>query len=305
MRLGARFVALLVALSILFDLMGQISVDFLELEGPFETDKQAFLSAFYLGMLNEDWGEGSLAGLLWHYVLAIVLSLSITIAWTLIDIAWAPKDFWRKAPTDRMPLPRLPGLALRFVVLLVVLSVLFDLIGRICFDSLKLEGPFLLQKLAVCSAILIGMLIEAWAEASLAGRLWHYLPAIVVSLSIAIAWTLVDRPRPDAERFSAKDRVNRAPLPLLRRLALHFAVLLLVLFALYDLSRPLSWCFEPRSPILPETIPICFRTAFEEWILMARKGGLPSLAWHYLPVAVVATIIMIDWAWTHCRGRRE
>ena len=305
LRLVARFVVLLLALSVLFDLMGQISVDDLELEGPFEPDKQAFSSALFLGMLNEDWGEGSLAGLLWHYMPAIVLSLSIAIAWTLIDIAWAPKDFRQKARPDTMPLPRLPRLALRFLVLLVVLSILFDLIGRTCFDPLELEGPFVVQRMTACSALTFGMLTDALAKASLAGRLWHYLPAIVVSLSIAIAWTSVDRHRPDFERSSVRGRVNRAPLPILRHLALRFAVLLFVLFALYDLSRPLSFCFNPRLPILPETLPICFRTHFENWLLMARKGGLPGLAWHYLPVAVVATIIMIDWAWTHCRGRRE
>lgn len=301
----ARFVVLLVALSILFDLIGQISVDYLELEGPFEPDKQAFFSALFLGMLNQDWGKGSLAGLLWHYMPAIVLSLSIAIAWTLIDIAWAPKDFRQKAHLNTTPLPHLPRLALRFVVLLVVLSFLFDLIGRTCFDSLKLEAPFVVQRMTVCSFFTFGMLTDALAKASLAGRLWHYLPAIVVSLSIAIVWTLVDRHRPDPERFSAKGRMNRAPLPLLRRLALRFAVLLFVLAALYDLSKPLNRCFDPSSPILPETLPICFRTHFENWILMAHKDGLPGLAWHYLLVAVVATIIMIDWAWTHCRRRRE
>jgi hypothetical protein len=61
-RLVARFVVLLVALSVMFDLMGQISVDYLEQEGPFEPTEQAFSSALYLGMLNEDWGKGSLAG---------------------------------------------------------------------------------------------------------------------------------------------------------------------------------------------------------------------------------------------------
>ena len=302
----ARFVALMLALSVMFDLMGQISIDHLEQEGPFEPDKQALYSALFLGMLNEDWSEGSLAGLLWHYLPAIVLSLSFAIAWTLIDIAWAPKGFQRKADMNRMmPLPRLPRVALRFVVLLVVLSILFDLIGRICFGSLKLEGPFVLQKMTFCSVFTIGMLTDALSEASVAGYLWHYLPAIVVSLSTAIDWTLVDRDRPAPGRLSANSHLNRAALPLLRRLALCSAVLLFVLAVLYDFSNPLSVCFDPRSPILPDTLPICFRTHFENWILMARKGGLPGLACHYLPVAVVATIIMIDWSWTNCRGRRE
>lgn len=253
-RLVARFVVLLLALSVLFDLMGQISVDYLELEGPFEPDKQALFSALYLGILNEDWGKGSLTGLLWHYIPAIVLSF------------------------------------------------LFDLVGRTCFDSLELEGPFLVQRMTVCSALTFGMLTDALAKASLAGRLWHYLPAIVVSLSVAIAWILVDRHRLASEIFSTKARMNKAPLPLLRRLALRFAVLLFVLVALYDFSRPMSFCFDPSSPM---TLPTCFRTFSENWLLMARKGGLPGLAWHYLPVAVVATVIMIDWAWTYCRGRRE
>ena len=302
MRLVARFVVLLVALSVMFDLMGQISVDYLELEGPFEPDKQALFSALYLGVLNEDWGKGSLTGLLWHYIPAIVLSLSIAIAWVLIDMAWAPKDFWQKAHMNTTRLPHLPRLALRFVVLLIVLSFLFDLIGRTCFDSLELEGPFLVQRMTVCSALSFGMLTDALAKTSLAGRLWHYLPAIVVSLSVAIAWILVDRHRLASEIFSTKARMNKAPLPLLRRLALRFSVVLFVLVVLYDFSRPMSFCFDPSSPM---TLPTCFRTFSENWLLMARKGGLPGLAWHYLPVAVVATVIMIDWAWTYCRGKRE
>lgn len=298
----ARFVVLMLALSVLFDLMGKISVDYLELEGPFEPDKQALLSALYLGILNEDWGKGSLTGLLWHYIPAIVLSLSIAIAWTLIDIAWATKDLRQKAHINTAPLRHLPRLALRFVVLLIVLSFLFDLIGRTCFDSFELEAPFLVQRMTVCSALTFGMLTDALAKASLAGRLWHYLPAIVVSLSVAIAWILVDRHRLASEGFSTKARKNKAPLPLLRHLALRFSVVLFVLAALYDFSRPMSFCFDPSSPM---TLPTCFRTFSENWLLMARKGGLPGLAWHYLPVAVVATVIMIDWALTHCRGRRE
>ncbi len=142
MRLVARFVVLLVALSVMFDLMGQISVDYLELEGPFEPDKQALFSALYLGVLNEDWGKGSLTGLLWHYIPAIVLSLSIAIAWVLIDMAWATKDFWQKAHMNTTRLPHLPRLALRFVVLLIVLSFLFDLIGRTCFDLSRTGRAF-------------------------------------------------------------------------------------------------------------------------------------------------------------------
>ena len=296
MRLVARFLVLLIALAILFDLMGQISVDYLELEGPFEPDKQAFFSAVFLGIQNEDWGAGSLAGLLWHYMPAFVLSLSIAIAWTLIDVVWSPKGFRQEA---HMNTTRLPRVALRFVVLLVVLSVLFDLIGRTCFDSLELEGPFVVQRMTACSVLTFGMLTDALAKASIAGRLWHYLPAIVVSFSIAIAWTLIDLHRPASERFPAGSGMNRAHLP---HLALRFTVVLLALAALYDLSKPLSWCFDPSSPM---TLPTCFRTFSENWLLMARKSGLPGLAWHYLPVAVVATLITIDWAWTHCRARRE
>ena len=196
-------------------------------------------------------------------------------------------------------------LVARFVVLLVALSIMFDLMGQISVDYLELEGPFEPDKQAFFSAVFLGIQNEDWGAGSLAGLLWHYTPAIVLSLSIAIAWSLVDRRRLAPERLSANGRMNRGPLLLVARLALRFAVLLFVLAALYDLSNPLSQCFNPRSPILPETLPICFRTFFENWILMTRKGGLPGLAWHYLPAAVVATIIMIDWAWTHCRERRK
>ncbi len=131
MRLVAHFVVLLLALSVLFDLMGQISVDFLELEGPFESDKQASFSAVYLGMLNEDWGKGSLAGLLWHYMPAIVLSLSISIAWALIDIAWAPKE----SQNGRCPSPPVEHLS----SVLYVLHLLEQDIGD--FQTIAIGHP--------------------------------------------------------------------------------------------------------------------------------------------------------------------
>lgn len=195
-------------------------------------------------------------------------------------------------------------LVARFVVLLVVLSVLFDLTGWIsmCFDP---SLPFVALSPPICFLLSSYLLIEGLEKGGLPGPLWHYLPAIVVSLSIAIAWILVDRHRLDSEGFSVKSRVNMATLPLLCRLALRFAVLLFVLAALYDLSTPLSFCFSPSPPILPKTVPTCFLAHFETRILITRMGGLPSLAWHYLPVAVVATIVMIICARKDSRGRRE
>lgn len=195
-------------------------------------------------------------------------------------------------------------LVARFVVLLVALSVLFDLIGwtSICFDP---SLPFVALSPPICFLLSSNLLIEGLEKGGLPGLLWHYLPAIVVSLSIVIAWTLVDRHPLDTEKSSAKSHMNMATLPFLRRLALRFAVLLFVLAALYDLSTPLSFCFSPSPPILPKTVPICFLAHFETRIFVTHMGGLPGLAWHYLPVAVVATIVMIIWARKDCRGRRE
>lgn len=98
--------------------------------------------------------------------------------------------------------------------------------------------------------------------------------------------------------------MNAPALSLLRRLALRFAVLLVALSALYDLSTPLSFCFDPSPPILPSTVPICFRAYFETQILVASMGGLPGLAWHYLPVAVVTILITIIWTWKDRQGWR-
>lgn len=193
-------------------------------------------------------------------------------------------------------------LVTRFVVLLVALSVLLDLIGwtSICFDP---SLPFVALSPPICFILSSNLLIEGLEKGGLPGVLWHYLPAIVVSLSIAIAWIFVDRHRLDSERFSVKSRGNMATLPLLRRMTLRFAVLLFVLAALYDLSTPLSFCFSPSPPILPETVPTCFLALFETRILVTRMGGLPGLAWHYLPVAVVATIVMIICARKDSRGQ--
>jgi hypothetical protein len=185
--------------------------------------------------------------------------------------------------------------AARFAVLLLVLSVLSDLIGPIavCFDPAR---PFVPESVPFCSLFLIGMLIEGLDKGGLAGLLWHYLPTIVASLSIAIAWTLK---RPPAEAD-----MNMAAPPLLRRVALRFAVLLLVLSTLYDLSTPVSFCFDPSPPLLPSTLPICFRSHFETQILVVSMGGLPGLAWHYLPVLVITVLVTIIWTWKDRRGRR-
>jgi len=195
-------------------------------------------------------------------------------------------------------------LVARFVVLLVALSVLFDLTGwtSICFDP---SLPFSALGLPICFLLSSNLLIEGLEKGGLPGLLWHYLPAIVVSLSISIAWILVYRPRMDTERFSVKSRGNMATLPLLRRMAPRFAVLLFVLAALYDLAMPLSFCFSPSPPILPKTVPTCFLAHFETRIVATRMGGLPGLAWHYLPVAVVATIVMIILTRRDSRGQRE
>lgn len=82
----------------------------------------------------------------------------------------------------------------RFAVLLVALSVLMDLAGRtaLCFDPAR---PFVPESLPLCILFSFGILIKDLNDGGLRDLLWHYLPTIVVSLSIAIAWTLKDRRR--------------------------------------------------------------------------------------------------------------
>lgn len=81
--------------------------------------------------------------------------------------------------------------AVRFVVLLLVLSVLSDLTGRIaiCFDPAR---PFVPESVPFCSLFIIGMLIEGLEKGGLAGLLWHYSPAIALSLVISFVWTTKD-----------------------------------------------------------------------------------------------------------------
>ncbi len=85
-------------------------------------------------------------------------------------------------------------LVARFAVLLLTLSVLSDLSGRIavCFDP---SLPFVLESVPFCFLFAVGMLIEGLGKGGITGLLWHYLPTIVASLSIAIVWTLRDRRR--------------------------------------------------------------------------------------------------------------
>ena len=82
-------------------------------------------------------------------------------------------------------------LVTRFAVLLFVLSALSDLTGliAICFDPAR---PFVPGSLPFCFLLGVGLLFEGLDMGGLAGVLWRYLPTIVVSLSIAIAWTLKD-----------------------------------------------------------------------------------------------------------------
>lgn len=184
----------------------------------------------------------------------------------------------------------------RCVVLVVVLSVLIDLTAQInfCFNPTRFSG---LLDLFLCVPIRVAMLIGDLEEANLAGLLWHYLPAIVVSLLIAIAWTL---------KLSTKCLMNMAPLPRLRHPALRFAVLFFVLSVLYELSGLLSSCFDPHPPIGSETIFTCFHYHVGETpIGIVPYTGLLSLLWLYLPVVVVATIVMKIWARKDCPERRQ
>lgn len=84
--------------------------------------------------------------------------------------------------------------AARFGILLLILSVLSDLSGRIaiCVDP---SLPFVLKSVPFCFLLAVGMLIEGLGKGGISGLLWHYLPTIVMSLSIAIFWTLRDRRR--------------------------------------------------------------------------------------------------------------
>jgi len=95
--------------------------------------------------------------------------------------------------TEQLSVAKLRAVRLvtRFVVLLVVLSVLIDLIGwtAVCFDPAR---PFATLPVPFCLLLGAYLLTEGLEAGGLAGLLWHYLPAIVVSLSIAIAWTLKD-----------------------------------------------------------------------------------------------------------------
>ena len=90
-------------------------------------------------------------------------------------------------------------------------------------------------------------------------------------------------------------------LPILRatdqgvRLTARFAILLLVLSALYDLSGRMSICFDPTLPFMPESLPLCFLFSFGLLIEGLGSGGLPGFLWHYLPTIAVSLLIAIIW----------
>ncbi len=184
----------------------------------------------------------------------------------------------------------------RFVVLAVVLSVLIDLTAQIkgCFNPTRSDT---LIGLHFCVPYRVAWLIGFLAEANPALLLWHFLPAIVVSLLIAIAWTL---------KLSTKGLMNMAPLPRLRHPALRFAVLLFVLSVLYDLSGLLSACFKPYPRVGSEAIFDCFPYYINETpIGTARYTGLLGVLWHYVPVVVATIVMTIWWARKDCPERRQ
>ena len=183
----------------------------------------------------------------------------------------------------------------RFVVLAVVLSVLIDLTAQIkgCFNPTRSDT---LIGLHFCVPYRVAWLIGFLAEANPALLLWHFLPAIVVSLLIAIAWTL---------KLSTKCLMNMAPLPRLRHPALRFAVLLFVLSVLYDLSYLLSSCFDPFPRLGSEAFSNCFHYFVDEFYTVIPRYGLLGLLWNYVPVVVVATIDMTIRALKDCPERRQ
>lgn len=167
----------------------------------------------------------------------------------------------------------------RFAVLLLVFYVLQDVVASLgaCFDA---GHPWAPERLPFCILLTYGFLAEGLNKSDLAGRLWHYLPSIVAALAIAIAWTL------RGGRLIAAGRMR----PLMR-----FAVLLLALLILYGLSAPASFCLSPQRPVRPEAVPLCFHSYFESLIEGVGKGGLPGLAWHYLPPTMALLLVLIVW----------
>lgn len=95
---------------------------------------------------------------------------------------------------NRQVLPILGGGILRFTVVLLALFTLYDLSVplSLCFSSTR---PILPETLPLCLLSRFEMLIEGLVEGGPPGLLWHFLPAIVASLLVAIAWTWRDRRR--------------------------------------------------------------------------------------------------------------
>jgi hypothetical protein len=79
------------------------------------------------------------------------------------------------------------------------------------------------------------------------------------------------------------------------RVIVRFAVLLLVLSLLYDLSGPMSLCFDPSRPFMPESLPLCFLFSFGLLIEGLGSNGLPGFLWHYLPTITVSFLVAIAW----------
>jgi|GEM_PF-1382307 len=174
-------------------------------------------------------------------------------------------------------------------ILLLVLYALQDVVGSIggCFDPAHPWSP---ERLPFCVLLSYGFLAEGLDKSDLAGRLWHYLPSIVAALAIAVAWTLKGGQRIAAGR-------TRPPM--------RFVVLLLALLILYSLSAPASFCLSPQRPVRPEGVPLCFHSYFESLIEGVGKGGLPGLAWHFLPAIAASLAVAIVWAWRDRRRARE
>jgi len=178
-RFMARFAVLLLVFYVLEDAVRSIGVCF-DAGHPFKPLQRPLCVVFVYVFRTDLLAEGGVPGLLWLYLPSFVLAFVVTVAWTLMD-------------RRRIVLGRMHP-AMRFAVLLLVLSFLYELAGGAiaCFSP-KWSIP--LEAVPVCVRDHYQAVARELSGSGFRELLSRLLPAFAAAVLVAVARARTDRRR--------------------------------------------------------------------------------------------------------------
>lgn len=178
-RFMARFAVLLLVFYVLKDAVRSIGACF-DASHPFEPLLRPLCVVVVYVIRTDLLAEGGVPGLLWLYLPSIVLAFVVTVAWTLAD-------------RRRIALRRMHP-AMRFAVLLLVLSFLYILAGgaRACFSP---NWAIPLEAVPMCVRDHYEALARDLSGPGLRGLLSYLLSPFAAAVLVAGARAWTDRRR--------------------------------------------------------------------------------------------------------------